>query len=118
MEIKTPSGYTIILKDIKDLTFRDKREIQKSILSSMKINPNDTTKTEMSGTGILNAQDAILKLVLKRIVKNDGLEVSTNLFDFIMDEMPEKDGDYIYNEINKYLKENNEDKGKNLKSAN
>lgn len=103
MELKTPNGYTVVLKDVKDLTFRDKRAIQKTIMASMKVSAIDPSKTELTASGIFEAQDEILKLVLKRIVDNQGQEVSGNLFDFIMDKMPEKDGDFIYEKVNKYF---------------
>jgi hypothetical protein len=111
MEIKTPSGYIVTLKEEKDLTFRDKREIQKAMMTGMSLDTkNGKPVTTMNGSAILDAQDQILRSTLISITFPDGTQHNENMFDTIMG-WKEKDGEAVYKIISEML--NNQGKIKN-----
>ena len=109
MEITTPSGYTVIFKDENDLTYRDMRRIRRSIMAGMNIGGADNKVVKMDGGAISDAQDEILRLIIKRIVI-DGKSYEENLFDMVMDWKDARDGDAVYEVVDKQFQAINQPK--------
>ena len=101
MKITTPSGYEVVLKEENDLTYRDRRSIQKVFLSDTKIS-NDTSEKNFNinaGT-ILDAQDALLKIMLKSMTDKAGKAIEGDLFEVVMNWKEAKDADAIFEVVN------------------
>jgi len=96
MQITTPSGYVVTFKDEADLTYRDKRLVQKAFLSSTSINAKTQGNLDMKASIIFEAQDELLKIILLEIKNKEGVAVTENLFDFVGTKMPNDDADAVY----------------------
>ncbi|RMD67353.1 MAG: hypothetical protein D6822_08445 [Cyanobacteria bacterium J149] len=109
MTITTPSGYIVEFKGEEDLTYRDRREIQKAIIGKTKINTEDARhgNIELMGEMIFEAQERTLKIILKSITKPDGQKVSGDLFEEIMNWKNPADGDMVFEEVTKIMTNEN-----------
>ncbi len=103
MQVTTPSGYVVTFKDEADLTYRDKRLVQKAFLSSTSINQKSPTAIDMKASIIFEAQDELLKIILLEIKDKGGVSVTGNLFDYVGTKMPDEDADAVYKVVTETL---------------
>lgn len=96
MKITTPSGYEVAFKDEADLTYRDKRLVQRAFLSSTVVNQKSSTNVDMRASVIFEAQDELLKIILLSIKTKEGESITGDLFDYVGLKMPDKDAEAIY----------------------
>jgi hypothetical protein len=113
MKITTPSGYKVELKEETDLTYRDRRSIQKVFLSDTEIsNGTDAKNFGINAGTILDAQDALLKIMLLSITDKDGKALEGDLFEVVMNWKNAEDADAIFNVVNEVFGRLNETKKK------
>lgn len=103
MQITTPSGYVVTFKDEADLTYRDKRSVQKAFLSSTSVNQKTSGTVDMKASVIFEAQDELLKIILLSIKTKDGVEIKDNLFDYVGMKLPDEDAEAIYKVVTETL---------------
>lgn len=97
MVIKTPSGYSVELKDF--LTFGQRRAIEKLLISKSKINPQTQSLSDIEPSLLYEVQDEAFKMLVTKIINDKGTVVEGDLFKFV-NELPEEDGQLIYKTIN------------------
>ena len=117
MQITTPSGYKVEFKDQNDLTYGDRRAIQRGMMSGMKVNPG--TKKEdiaISGDMVFVGQDATLKVLIKSIIKPDGTKVTGDLFDEVMSWKNDEDGEAVYKVVTDSMLDKDDSKKKSPKT--
>ena len=102
MQITTPSGYVVEFKDESDLTYGDRRQIQRVTVKNMTIDSKNKDFT-MTGETVFDIQDEILKLVIKSITYPEGKVVTTNLLDEVLSWKQEADGSAVYEVIDRFL---------------
>jgi hypothetical protein len=96
MQITTPSGYVVDFKDETDLTYGDRRRIQRDMMKGIKINPNQVKDLNFTGDFVYDSQDATLRAILKSIKNPDGTDVTGDLFEFVQGFKNPADGDAVY----------------------
>lgn len=101
MLIKTPSGYSVTLKDF--LSFGEKREISKPIMARTKIKPAQGGKEadiqEMTFDFLDEMQDKAFGFLVQKI-EIAGEEKTEGLYEIVMS-WPEKDGQAVFDAIDK-----------------
>jgi hypothetical protein len=113
MTITTPSGYKVTLKEESDLTYRDRRSIQKVFLSGTKLSQNTNKEDfEINAGTILDAQEALLKTMLLSITDKDDQAVSGDLYEFIMNWKNAQDADAVFDVVNEIFGRLNDSKKK------
>lgn len=95
MQITTPSGYIVEFRDDSDLTYGDRRAIQKAMVKSVKIDAEES-KIDLTGEVLFDAQEAMLKIILKSIKRPDGTLVEGDLFAEVMSWKSQEDGDAVF----------------------
>jgi phage terminase large subunit-like protein len=104
MTITTPSGYVVVFKEEDELTYGDRRAIQKAMVKSMKIDPAAKGGGfSLTGEVLFDAQEATLKTILKSITKPDGITVTGDLFAEIMSWKNQADGDAVFEVVQKSM---------------
>jgi hypothetical protein len=111
MTIETPNGYKVFLKEESDLTYRDRRSIQKVFLSNTKVSAK-TKAFDVSASTILDAQDELLRIMLLKILTPSGEELSGDLFEVVSNWKSIEDADSVYNQVNEVFSALNESKKK------
>ena len=95
MTITTPSGYEANFIDSEELSYGEKRKIQRIIFKQTRASYTDTDI-------IFDSQEEIAKIVLKSVKVGDKL-VTENVLDEIMTWKNVKDGEAIMAEVAKYI---------------
>lgn len=105
MTITTPSGYKVSFKEESELSYGDRRQIQRALISGMKINPQEAKEgnIDLTGSMIFDSQDETLKLILKTIVRPDGTEVDGDLYKEVMSWTNQEDGDAVFEVVTKVM---------------
>ena len=113
MTITTPSGYKVSFKDQDELTYGDRRSIQKAMMKNMRVKA-DQKQDDIFITGdmVFGGQDETLRVILKSIVRPDGTNVVGDLYDEVMSWTNQLDGDAVFEVVNNSL--NQEDKKKSI----
>lgn len=111
MTITTPSGYQVTFKGQDELTYGDRRAIQRAMMSGMSIKAGAKQEDiAITGDMVFSGQDEALKVILKSIIRPDGSQVTGNLYDEVMSWKNQKDGDAVFEVVNKSLNEGDEKK--------
>lgn len=96
MEIQTPSGYKVSFKNEEDLNYGERRKIQRAMMSTMSIKQGVKAEDiNITGDMIFEAQEATLRVILKKIIDPQGKEVTGDLFDAVMSWQNEEDGNAV-----------------------
>lgn len=101
MTITTTSKYIVTFKDESDLTYGERREIKRAIVRGMKITQGQGNVPTITGEVAYDMTDAYLKVLLKSIQRPDGNMVEGDLFAEIMTWKNPKDGDEVFEVIEK-----------------
>jgi len=111
MTITTPSGYKVTFKNQDELTYGDRRTIQRAMMRDMSIKAG-TKQEDISITGgmIFSGQDEALKVTLKSIVNPDGTQVTGDLYEAVMNWTNQEDGDAVFEVVNNSLNGDSEKK--------
>lgn len=99
--ITTPSGYQVTFKPF--VTIGDKRQIQRVLMKTAKIDPNDPKNMEFDSSALYDAQDLAVKLLIEKIDKPGEDAYRKTDPDEILKAVlswPEEDGDLVYARIN------------------
>jgi hypothetical protein len=113
MVITTPSGYKVTLKEEADLTYRDRRSIQRVFLSKAQINnENNKSNINLNATTILDAQEALLKLIIVSIADKDGKALDGDLFEVVMNWKNPADADAVFDVVDELFAKINNSKKK------
>lgn len=96
MELKTPSGHRVFLKQF--LTFGQKRDIEKVFASKVKVDPL-TQKSEVDGSVLYDAQDLGVKYLIEKIIDKDSKEYTGDDILPAILSWPEEDGKLVYDKI-------------------
>lgn len=100
MQIKT-TNLIIELKDESELTFGDKRKLQKAFLSSSQLDTTGKKDISFTASTMFDVQDELLKVLLVSITeKKDNKVITDGLFDYLMD-LKTDDGEKVYEEVTK-----------------
>ena len=104
MIITTPSGYVVEFKDESDLTYGDRRQIQKAMVKSIRIDAKSAQSGSFDLTGevLFEAQEATLKLILKSITKG-GQRIEGDLYNEVMNWKNPADGDAVFEYVAKAM---------------
>lgn len=97
MELKTTSGYKVILKD--ELTYGEFMEIQNIVTSSMKYSVDEQKMRDVDSSVLMKANSKTMEFMVKEVYLPDGVK-SSNPIASIMG-MPIKDGQMVQEEITK-----------------
>ena len=98
MIIKTKL-YEFHLKDENDLTYGEKRDLQKVFLKKTKLN-NIQAGLDLTGDSIIDFQDELLKKILFKIkVLSTEEIIETDCFDYLM-KLKTSDPDQVYDKVN------------------
>lgn len=106
IELSLPdSGATVFMYET--LTIGDSRKIQRTMMSEIKMditadveggdNKGSVTSDKISGAIVMDQQEAVLKLLIHKIVDKDGKTVE-NIEDFIYN-LSLKDGRLVYKKV-------------------
>ena len=100
MTITTPSGYVVEFKDEAELTYGDRRNIQRAMVRSLKIDADAAKAQDFKLTGdmLFDAQEATLKTILKSIMK-DNKPVTGDLMAEVMSWTNPADGDAVFAQV-------------------
>jgi len=113
MVIKTPSGYKVTLKEEGDLTYRDRRSIQKVFLSKAKVtNENNKPNFDLDASTILDAQEALLKVIIVSITDVEEKPMEGDLFEVVMNWKNAEDADAVFNIVDELFAKINNSKKK------
>jgi hypothetical protein len=102
MTITSPSGYIIDFKDEQELTYGDRRAIQHSMVSSIKVGA-EVQNFELTGDVLFKAQEITLGIILKSILRPDGTKVEGDLLQEVMSWKNQTDGDFVFDLVNKAM---------------
>lgn len=98
IELKLPeTGYTVVIN--KTLTIGQSRELQKILLSGSEFNPQTAKLEKLPVDVFLKMQDRATELLIKEVRDKNG-----KTFPFSQEwlfNLPVRDGNLIYEEINK-----------------
>lgn len=100
VEFTTPTGYIVRLKR-HYLTYGEKLELQKLYLSNSKVDPTNQKIIDFNSTVVFQANEMVFKYLVQEIQTPEGKIVSEDLYNFVLS-LPEKDGESIFQELNKY----------------
>jgi hypothetical protein len=95
VQITTPSGYVVEFLEDSELTYGDRRAIQKAMVKSVKVDAKNS-KFDLTGEVLYDAQEATLKIILKSIKKPDGTLVVGDLYAEVMSWKNQEDGDAVF----------------------
>jgi hypothetical protein len=99
MLIKTKL-YEFHLKDETDLTYGEKRDLQKVFLKKTNINDFSGKSLSLTGDSIVVFQDELLKKLLHKIVVlSTGEIIETDCFEYLMN-LKTSDPDQVYEKVN------------------
>ncbi len=116
MEIKTPNGFRVVLKEMEDLSYGDYREIQRVFLGSSVLNAKggeDKSSVTMNGDSMLNVEEVILKTVLKEIYDTNNTQLPANIATILSWKV--EDGSKVMEVIDDMLNQMNAPKKKSIK---
>lgn len=99
MIITTPSGYKATFIDIEQLTYGQRRQIQRILFRNTRSSYKDTDI-------IFDSQEEILKIVLISVEVGDKI-VTENPFDEVLTWKNVKDGEAVITETSKYISAEN-----------
>lgn len=97
IEFKTPSGHVVYLKPY--LTYGQKKELKKTLLKNIRVNPKTREMSDFGSDVLLDAQDLALKMLIEKIVEADGKEYSGNDVLSAVNNWKEEDGDALMDKI-------------------
>jgi hypothetical protein len=95
MTITTPSGYEANFIDVDELTYGQRRKIQRILFKNTRASYKDTDI-------IFDSQDEIIKLVLIS-VKVNGKLITENPIEEVLSWKNVKDGEAVFAETSKYV---------------
>jgi hypothetical protein len=98
--ITTPSGYKVTFKPF--VSFGVKRQIQRVLMASAKVDPKDPDKIEFSPAAMLDSQDLAVKLLVERIEVKGQETTYVTIPEQVLETIqgwPEPDGQAVYDKI-------------------
>lgn len=97
MDLKTPSGYAVSLK--QELTYGEFIEIQNILTSSMELDIKSGEVKKIDASVISRSNSKAIEFVVQSVTMPDGKK-ATNIVGAIMG-MPMRDGQLVAAEVNK-----------------
>ena len=101
MTTTTPTGYVVDFKDEAELTYGDRRAIQKSMLKNVEVKEGEQPK--LTGGSLFEAQEETLKIILKSIKRPDGTAVEGDLLSEVLSWKNKDDGDSVFDLVQKAM---------------
>lgn len=98
MVITTPSGYKVTVKDF--ITFGQRRELERILISASKVNPQTQTMGEISPSALYDVQDKAVEMLVTQIEKGHEQQIIASGFVSEIASWKEEDGAVVYAKIN------------------
>lgn len=103
MTTTTPSGYVIDFKDEQQLTYGDRREIQRALVKDVKVGQDIKKSVDLTGETVFKAQEITLRVILISITRPDGTKVEGDLLDEVLSWKGQDDGDFVFDLVSKAM---------------